>query len=79
MSKIQICNCNTTMPLDGKAIGVALSDLVGDADALPVHTELCRKQAGLFRAALKNESELIVACTQERALFGELAAEGRTT
>ena len=70
MSAIRICNCNKTMPLDGKAIAEAL----GEAEALPVHTELCRKQAGLFVGGLKTESELIVACTQERALFGELAA-----
>ncbi|MDA1117402.1 MAG: 4Fe-4S binding protein [Proteobacteria bacterium] len=56
------------MALDAKALSAALKQGV----PLTVHTELCRKQAGQFQASL-NESELLVACTQEATLFSELA------
>jgi ferredoxin len=66
-----ICNCNQTMPLDGKALARALK-----LDAVPqVHTELCRRHVAAFEAAVKNGNDLVVACTQEAPLFGELHAE----
>ena len=37
----------------------------------------CRKDAGAFQAALGDAQELIVACTQEAPLFGELAPESK--
>ena len=63
-----ICNCNRTMPLDGKALARALKS----GTALSVNTELCRRQVGSFEAALKNGNDLVVACTQEASLFNEL-------
>src|SRR5262245_10414855 len=63
-----ICNCNRTMPLDGKALGRALK--LGSG--LEVHTELCRKHVTAFEAAVKNGNDLVVACTQEAPLFSEL-------
>jgi ferredoxin len=66
-----ICNCNHTMPLDGKALARALK-----LDSMPtVHTELCRKHLAAFEAAVKNGSDLVVACTQEAPLFDELHGE----
>jgi ferredoxin len=63
-----ICNCNRTMPLDGKALARALK-----LGAEPqVSTELCRRQLAAFEAAVKNGGDLVVACTQEAPLFGEL-------
>jgi len=56
------------MALDAKALAAALK--LGTA--LAVNTELCRKEAGLFQSAL-GEPEVLVACTQEAALFTELA------
>src|SRR6185436_15117549 len=38
-----------------------------------VHDQLCRRDANAFQAAL-GDSDVIVACTQEASLFGELAA-----
>lgn len=69
-----ICNCNRTMPLDGKALARALKS----GAALPVHTELCRRHVSAFEAAVKSGNDLVVACTQEAPLFGELhgALEG---
>jgi ferredoxin len=63
-----ICNCNRTMPLDGKALGRGLK--LGSG--LDVHTELCRRHVTAFEAAVKNGNDLVVACTQEAPLFGEL-------
>src|SRR5689334_25224744 len=63
-----ICNCNHTMPLDGKVLGRALK--LGSAPQ--VHSELCRKHLAAFEAAVKNGNDLVVACTQEAPLFDEL-------
>ena len=63
-----VCNCNRTMPLDGKALARALKS----GEAVTVHTELCRRQVGAFEAAVRNGGDLVVACTQEAPLFGEL-------
>ena len=63
-----ICNCNRTMPLDGKAIARVLK-----MDGTPhVHSELCRTHVAAFEAAVKNGGDLVVACTQEAPLFSEL-------
>ena len=65
---LKLCSCNKTISLDAAALGSALKS----GSALPVHTELCRKEAGQFQAAL-GEQTLLVGCTQEAPLFGELA------
>jgi ferredoxin len=65
---IKLCSCNGTLALDAKALAAALK--LGAP--LTVNTELCRREAGLFQAAL-GEPEVLVACTQEAALFNELA------
>ncbi len=65
---IQVCNCNRTMALDGGALAKALQ-----LDApIPVRSELCRRQLGEYESALKSGDDLVVACTQEAALFGEV-------
>ncbi|HSV82031.1 MAG TPA: 4Fe-4S binding protein, partial [Ramlibacter sp.] len=65
---ILICDCNKTMPLDAAALGKALNE------PLTLHSTLCRRQAGAFQQALASGDEVVVACTQEKRLFGELAA-----
>lgn len=66
-----ICNCNRTMPLDGKAVARALKLTTTPQ----VHSELCRKHLAAFEAAVKNGNDLVVACTQEAPLFSELHSE----
>ncbi|HEX6265479.1 MAG TPA: 4Fe-4S binding protein, partial [Burkholderiales bacterium] len=66
---LKLCSCNKTIPLDAKALGAALKS----GAAIPVHTELCRKEAASFQGAL-GDSEVLVACTQEAPLFSEIAA-----
>jgi hypothetical protein len=39
MTQKLICDCNRTMPLDAKALGV------------PLHTALCRQEVGSFLKA----------------------------
>ena len=70
---LKVCSCNRTVPLDAKALAAALKS----GEPLTVHHELCRKDAGAFQAAL-GDSDVIVACTQEASLFGELASESQS-
>src|SRR5256886_1725195 len=65
---LKVCSCNRTVGIDAKALAAALKS----SEPLVVHEQLCRKDAAAFQAAL-GDSEVIVACTQEAALFGELA------
>lgn len=65
---LKLCNCNHTIALDAKALAAALK-----LEAPPaIHSALCRSEAGAFQSALA-DPDLIVACTQEAALFSELA------
>src|SRR6185503_8453828 len=66
---LKVCSCNRTVALDAKALASALKL----KEPLQVHDQLCRRDAAAFQAAL-GESDVIVACTQEAPLFGELAA-----
>ncbi len=67
---IKLCNCNQTMVLDAEALAGAL----GLGVPIALHTELCRREAGAFHAALEG-GDCIVACTQEAPLFAELAEQ----
>ncbi|MEX0696353.1 MAG: 4Fe-4S ferredoxin, partial [Dongiaceae bacterium] len=64
-----VCNCETTMTLDGKALAKAC----GGSGALVVNSQLCRAQLDNFRDALAAGRPLVVACTQESPLFAETA------
>jgi ferredoxin len=66
---LKVCSCNRTVPLDAKALAAALKS----GEPLTVHHELCRKDAGAFQAAVAGSDDVIVACTQEAALFTEIA------
>jgi len=69
--KLLLCNCNRTMPLDGKALAGALR-----LDAVPhVSSELCRQHIAAFEAAVKSGEDMVIACTQEAPLFSELRGE----
>ena len=57
------------MPLDPKALGAVLDE------SLTLHSTLCRREAGAFEQALGRGSEVVVACTQEARLFGEIAQQ----
>lgn len=72
---IKLCSCNKTMSLDAAALSKALQLKT----PITVHSELCRREAGSFEAAVKGNEDVIVACTQEAPLFNEIAerAQGK--
>ncbi len=57
------------MPLDPEALGRALDE------KLTLHSTLCRREAGAFQQAVKTGADVVVACTQEKRLFGELGQQ----
>ncbi len=57
------------MPLDPKGLGAVLDE------TLTQHSTLCRREAGAFQQALGQGEEVVVACTQEARLFGEIAEQ----
>ncbi len=63
------------MPLQEKILGAALHE------DLKLHSSLCRREAGEFQRAIKGGGEVVVACTQEKRLFGEIGqqTEGATS
>jgi len=71
---LKVCSCNRTVAIDAAALGAALKT---DAP-LSLHHQLCRKDAAAFQAALGLADEVVVGCTQEAPLFGELAAESNS-
>jgi ferredoxin len=68
---LKVCSCNRTVPLDASALATALK--LGEP--LKVHDQLCRKDASAFQAALGDTDDVVVACTQEAALFSELSGK----
>ncbi len=67
--KTLLCDCNRTMPLSAKALGQALHE------DLTLHSTLCRREAGAFQKAIQSGDDVLVACTQEKRLFSELAEQ----
>ena len=58
------------MPLDPAKLGAALGE-----PGLPLHSSLCRREAGAFQQAIKSGQDVVVACTQEKKLFAEVGAQ----
>ena len=67
-SKLFVWSCERTMPLDEAA-------LAKGCGAFQRADQLCGSQLALFRAALADGAPITVACTQEAALFTELAED----
>jgi len=65
----KVCSCNRSMQLDAALLGRALQA----KSPVAIHTELCRREIGAFEAALARGEDVVVACTQEAALFSEVA------
>ncbi|MEO7399387.1 MAG: 4Fe-4S binding protein, partial [Polaromonas sp.] len=64
-----ICDCNQTMPLQPLKLGAAINE------NLSLHSSLCRREAGAFQKAIQSGDDVVVACTQEKRLFVELAQQ----
>jgi hypothetical protein len=65
-----VCDCNRTMPLDGAALARALAL----PSPLHVHSMMCQRELAQFSQAA--HGDVVVACTQEQRLLGEVAEEG---
>ena len=57
------------MPLQPQKLGAALNE------PLTLHSALCRREAGAFQQAIKSHEDVVVACTQEKRLFAEIAEQ----
>ena len=68
-SRLLICSCEKTMPLDAEAIGRSCTANVAQAN------QLCGLDLGQFKAALAEGEQITVACTQEAPLFKEVAED----
>lgn len=68
---IKLCSCNGTMRLDADR----LAEVLRLETPLVVADSLCRRQVDSFRGGLDGTAPTLVACTQEAALFQELADE----
>ncbi|MEO8304168.1 MAG: 4Fe-4S binding protein [Betaproteobacteria bacterium] len=67
---LHLCSCNGTIPLDRAAIASAL-ELAG----VPAQRSmLCQKELAAFAGSAAGD--VVVACTQEAKLFGEVAEQG---
>src|SRR5258707_7405063 len=66
-SRLLICSCEKTMPLDAAAIGRGCTAKVTQAN------QLCGLDLDRFKEALAGGAPITVACTQEEALFREVA------
>jgi len=68
---VLVCNCEGTMPLDGKALQKAFA-----ADGTPtIHHQLCRSELDAAKRAFADGGDTIVACLQEAPVFSEAAAD----
>lgn len=68
---LHVCNCNQTMPLDASALGAALK--LGQT--LLLKQQMCRRELPAYAEGAKGD--LIVACTQEAKLLGDVADENQ--
>ncbi len=57
------------MPLQPQVLGAALNE------PLTLHSALCRREAGAFQKAVQSGDDIVVACTQEKRLFAEIALQ----
>jgi len=64
-----ICDCNQTMPLQTQKLGEILKE------GLTLHSALCRREASAFQKAIQSGDDVVVACTQEKRLFAEVAQQ----
>ncbi len=69
--RLLVCDCEKSMALDGEV----LKRCIGGEGELQVYSNLCRTQLESFAGALDSGEPMMVACTQEAPLFGELAEE----
>jgi ferredoxin len=70
---IKLCDCNRSSCFDQAALGTALGAAV--TNTITFHTDLCRNEIAVIDDACRNGNDLLIGCTQEAALFSELAED----
>ena len=75
-TRVLSCTCNDTVSLEGARLD-ALDPRLGAQAAAPAR-ELCRREIGRFVDAIDGAEPVLVTCTQESALFAELASGKRS-
>ena len=71
--KVLLCDCEGTMPLDGRAIAACLGG--AGADEFRIHRQLCRAEIERVKRAAGGGAAVIVACTQEAPVFADAVRE----
>ncbi len=71
VGKILICSCEDTMPLDAEAVRRGCRGA-----QVTTARQLCRAELDRFLTMAAKDEPLTVACTQEAALFSEVASDG---
>jgi len=71
--QLWLCSCNGTMPLDGEA----LKRILDIAPEGGIKRMLCQKELGAFAEGARGD--VVVACTQEARLLGDIAEEAGKT
>src|SRR4029078_6933380 len=67
---LSLCTCNGTMPLDRDELAPA------GVDVPHMHKAMCQHDLARFKADARGD--MLVACTQERRLLGEIDEESST-
>lgn len=67
---IVLCDCESTMPLDGKALARACAA----AGTSAIGHNLCRAELDRLLSAAKTGKPLVIGCTQEEPVFAEALA-----
>lgn len=67
---LHLCSCNNTISLDHDALSAACK-----SHTVHFHNALCRAEIGVLESELGARAQVHIGCTQESALFGELAGE----
>jgi len=68
--QIRVCDCNGSFTIDAAALNAA----AGGQRTVTIHHALCRGEIGALEASLAGGGQALVGCTQEAALFAEVAA-----
>lgn len=75
-TQYKICSCNRTMPLDAES-GITLGKAL-NGETVTVVNDLCRRDVGQYLSAIEGVDDVVVGCTQERALFAEISGNKKS-
>ena len=71
-ARVLTCSCNDTVEIDPTGLQRALAGAGVKADLVMSGNQLCRRQLVQTTKWLEGVDDIVVTCTQERQLFGEV-------